>query len=145
MSSPHPAARALALRLLWLEIRSGEDVAECEAARRVLGGLRAHLVAIAGIAGHRALVTRAHALARRESAWLDGITIGLDGDFQGLEEAGRTLQPGVRTSGVAGLVAHLLGLLMAFVGEELTQRLVMKTWPDARIDAIPGDEREIAE
>ena len=33
------------------------------------------------------------------------------------------------TNGRVVLLAHLLGLLVAFIGEDLTQRLLREAWP----------------
>ena len=32
------------------------------------------------------------------------------------------------------IIAHLLGLLMTFIGEPLTLRLVREAWPDVLLD-----------
>jgi len=48
-------------------------------------------------------------------------------------------------AGLLAVVAHLLGLLVLFVGEDMTQRLVRDVWPDAplgigRPDSAPQQE-----
>ena len=42
-----------------------------------------------------------------------------------------------RTAGgeaAVAITAHLLGLLVTFIGEPLTLRLVREAWPDASLD-----------
>ena len=129
MRQPPPTARALAARLLAAaELQRAPTLA---AAGVSLDRLRAQLEPLVGVAGFRALVSRALALARREADGLDGVTVAANGSLDGLDEAERAVAPGERAAAAAAVLSQVLGLLVAFVGEDLTTRLVSKACPDA--------------
>ena len=64
-----------------------------------------------------------------EVSWLGAVRVGTDGTFEGLEEARAHLDPAEFLEGGIVLMAQLLGLLVAFVGPEMTSRLVGEVWP----------------
>jgi hypothetical protein len=100
---------------------------------RVCEKLRMSLTRFAGADGFTSLLRRALALARAEVPALQSITLKADGSMEGLEE----IAAGSGSGGVeaaAALTAHLLGLLVTFVGEPITLRLVREAWPDAAWD-----------
>ena len=130
MDTPSPSVRALAKRLLAMEaaIRSAEGPGPHEAVR-VCQKLRISLTRFAGAAGFESLLRRALALARLEVPSLRGIEIKPDCSMEGLEEL-------IRNDGTeagAAITAHLLGLLVTFIGQPLTLRLVRESWPDASL------------
>ena len=100
---------------------------------RVLEKLRASLTRFAGAEGVTALLRRALALAVAEVPALRSVTLKADGSIEGLEvaaaDAGNS-EIGEGNATVA-IAAHLLGLLVTFIGEPLTLRLVREVWPDA--------------
>jgi hypothetical protein len=49
--------------------------------------------------------------------------------------------PAVATEAAATVFATFTGLLVTFIGEPLTARLLRKAWPDALSDAI-AEEKE---
>jgi hypothetical protein len=55
--------------------------------------------------------------------------IKADGSFDGLDELGAQVDPDEIFKGRVVLLAQLLGLLVAFIGEDLTLRLVREVWP----------------
>jgi hypothetical protein len=132
MDAPSPAIRKLARRLLTLEAtaQSAGSDARAHEAVRVCEKLRISLTRFAGAEGFASLLRRALALARAEVPSLDRVKIRPDGSIEGLEELAR--KDG--TEAGAALTAHLLGLLVTFVGQSLTLRLVRETWPDASLD-----------
>lgn len=111
-----------------IEIDSGKQYPPgfriCEKLRQPLGTLT-------GLAGFRALLSRALVLAKTEAALLEGVQIKLDGTFQ--FSPGFKAQSGTEQAAKAGevLASQLLGLLVTFVGESLTHRLVQDVWPEA--------------
>lgn len=132
MDAPSPSVRRLARRLLTLEATSesaGSDARSHEAVR-VCEKLRISLTRFAGADGFASLLRRAVALARAEVPSLDQVRIERDCSIEGLEELGRN----DGTEAAAALTAHLLGLLVTFVGQALTLRLVREGWPDASLD-----------
>jgi hypothetical protein len=122
-----PPIRDLARRLIAADA-TRENVAEgASEFVRVCDTLRVPLVKLAGVAGFRSLMSRALAIAKVEAPSLDGILVRPDGS---LESIGKDLPNLDEKSGVV-LVAHLLGLLVTFIGEPLTMRLVCDAWPGA--------------
>jgi len=120
-----PQTRDLALRLITNEGAAGNTSEPMElAAFRVCDTLRPPVCALAGVDGFRALLSRALALARAEAPILSVLQVAADGSLQGLDELGRQIDKDpVREGGVI-LIAQLLGLLLTFIGEAMTSRLV---------------------
>jgi hypothetical protein len=106
------------------------------AAFSVCDKLRPHLATLVGNAGYQALLSRALALAGTEVPWLRGLKVKADGSFEGLEELHAKLAPQEFIKGRSVLLAQLLGLLVAFVGENLTLRLVREIWPKVPLDDL---------
>ena len=104
---------------------------------RVCDRLRVPLARLAGVAGFRTLLSRALALAKAEVASLSPVRVREDGSLEGFDGSGPPArEPG--GDGGAAVVAHLLGLLVTFIGEPLTRQLVRDAWPDAAADETGG-------
>ena len=101
---------------------------------RVCEKLRQPLSRLAGVAGFRSLLSRALALANDEACWMKAIHVKADGSLEGLEQAQAQLSETEIAEGEVVLIAQLIGLLVTFIGEELTLRLVQESWPDAPFD-----------
>ena len=84
-------------------------------------------------------MSRAVALAKVEVASLSPVQVREDGSLEGFNGDGLSPPPGPGGDGGTAIVAHLLGLLVTFIGEPLTRQLVCDVWPDAATDAM--DER----
>ena len=123
MSVVLPAIRNLARRLIALEAARTEPMGE---AARVCDRLRVPLSKLAGVAGFRSLLTRALAMAKVEIPSLNGVHARPDGSLGGFEAG---FEGGAEAE--VAVVAHLLGLLVTFIGEPLTLGLVRDAWPDA--------------
>jgi hypothetical protein len=110
----------------------------------VVDKLRPHLATLMGNVGFRALLSRALALANAEVPWLRAVHVKADGSLEGLEELGAQLAPKEIAEGRVVLLAQVLGLLVAFIGEDLTLRLVREVWPKLPLnnfDAGQGGEK----
>jgi hypothetical protein len=120
-----PQTRDLAQSLIAHEVAAGNTSEPMElAAFRVCETLRQPVCAVTGVDGFRALLSRALALARAEAPCLSAVQVAADGSLQGLDELGRQMDKDqVREGGVV-LIARLLGLLLTFIGEAMTSRLV---------------------
>ena len=127
IESTHPSSmRALAQRLLTLEGRQKNTTDDpVDAAVRVFERLRVALTRFAGSDGLTSLVRRALALARANDPLLQGVSMRADGSLEGLEQ--------VSSDAALAIIAQFLGLLVTFVGEPLTLRLVRDAWPDASL------------
>ena len=121
-----PQTRDLAQSLIAHESTVGNKTSEPMefAGFRVCETLRPSICALAGVDGFRSLLSRALALATAESPSLSAVRVGADGSLEGLDEVGRQIDKDqVREGGVI-LIAQLLGLLLTFIGEAMTSRLV---------------------
>ena len=141
MDTPAPSIRDLARRLLAVEAasQSAADPHVHEAVR-VCEKLRVSLTRFAGADGFTSLLRRSLALARAEVPALHGITEKTDGSMEGLEELAADAR-NVGSDAAIAITAHLLGLLVTFIGEPLTLRLVREAWPDASLDEPPPRNR----
>ena len=95
---------------------------------RVVEKLRQPLVALTGVGGFRSLLSRALALASPEVRWLRAVHIRGDGALEGPAQMAQ-LDSEEIANGELVLIAHLLELLVTFIGEALTLRLVQDAWP----------------
>lgn len=127
MNSTTPAIMELARRLIAFEATRNPSDGAVGAALRACETLRGPLTKFVGVAGFRSLVSRALAIAKAECPSLGPVRVGPDGSLDGLEgvEQDRDADEG------AVVVGHILGLLVTFIGEPLTLRLVHDAWPDA--------------
>jgi hypothetical protein len=126
--------RDLARRLLALEAANqSADVAHVHEAVRVCEKLRIALMRLAGSDGFASLLRRAVALARIEVPALERVTVNPDCSMEGLEEVAADATDG-GVDAPASITAHLLSLLVTFIGEPLTLRFVREGWPDASFD-----------
>jgi hypothetical protein len=135
MSTTSPETQDLARRLLTFEASHDNSSATgVDGAARVIDKLRLRLSKLAGVDGFRALLSRALTLAKAEVPSLNMVQVSADGSLEGFE--GIEQDHGAGTTGQAGmiLVAQLLELLVAFIGEPLTLRLVREKSPDASMD-----------
>jgi hypothetical protein len=128
-------SRYLAQRLLTYEAVAGENSEPAEsAAFRVCAKLRRPLITLAGVAGFRSLLVRALTLARAEAPSLSAVQVATDGSLKGLDELSSQTDKEQARDGGAILIAQLIGLLLTFIGEGLTLRLVQDVWPEAAFD-----------
>ncbi len=128
-----PESRYLAQRLLAYEAVAGKTSETTEsAALRVFAKLRQPLITLAGVAGFRSLLSRALTLARTEAPSLSVVQVAADGSLQGIDES-QIDKDQAREAGVI-LIAQLIGLLLTFIGEGLTLRMVQDVWPEAAFD-----------
>jgi hypothetical protein len=128
------ARRLLAFEEAHHDVDSTSSGAPSEdAAVRVIDKLRLRLIQLAGVAGFRSLLSRALTLAQAEVSALERVEVRADATLEGFagnEEGAETAK------GQAGivLVAHLLELLVTFIGASLTLRLVRDKWPEASME-----------
>ena len=131
MRSVTPDLRNLARQLLALEAASGKRAKTRELASfHVTEKLRQPLSALAGVSGFRSLLSRALSLANGEVRWLKAVRVDASGSLEGLDDVRAKLSADELAQGEATLIAHLLGLLVTFIGEALTVRLMQEVWPE---------------
>ena len=93
-----------------------------------------------GSTGLQALIGRAIQVTSREYPWLGSVQTGIVADcpVTGLNEAAERLDVEDATAGYAALLASIVGLLITFIGEELTLRFVRSAWPTLALSKLSG-------
>jgi len=130
MSNPSAAIRAWAQRLLAAEAthQPASDTHGHEVIR-VCEKLRVSLTPFVGADGFTVLLRRALALSRAEVPLLQTIKVTAGGQLERMEAA--PADSGQEREAAIAITAHLLGLLVTFIGESLTLRLTRKALPEA--------------
>jgi len=144
MTAPeNTALRRLALKVLALRAGPGAGAEALAAAARRAYDQLAHVVApLIGQAGVDALTGRALHLTQRQYPWLVP-----PGDQQSEGLFARVIfrlerqDPAVATEAAGALFATFTGLLVTFIGEPITARLLRKAWPDAFSEADAEETR----
>ena len=135
MNRVTPRTRDIAGRLIAFEARGIKaSGTRTPAACRVGEKLRPQLAALMGNVGFSALQSRALALANGQFPWLRAVHIKADGGFGGLDAVDAQIGPEEFFEGCVVLFTQLLGLLVTFIGEELTLRMVREAWPELPLD-----------
>jgi hypothetical protein len=124
-----------ARRLSDYEAKGRESTQPPPAHFRACERLCAHLATLTGKDGVRELRSCALERAKAEVDWLRVVKVKEDGGWEGFEElrAQRSREELLRSEAV--LLAQLLGLLVAFIGERLTLGQVRETWPRFPLNA----------
>ncbi len=136
--------REFAERLITYEARGKPSAITNPAAFEVCDKLRPHLATLMGTAGFRALLSRALTVAGGQIPWLRGLQVRTDGTLDGLGALHAQLAPEEIHEGRIVLLAQLLGLLVAFIGNDLTINLVHDVWPQLPLDYLEsgkGDKK----
>jgi hypothetical protein len=142
MSHASSQMQEFARRLVNSEVNgSNSERAKTSDAFGLCEKLRPQLATLMGNGGFRALLARALVLASAEVSWLRGLNVKPDGTLGGLDGLPPELDPDSRFEGGVVLLAQLLGLLVAFIGETLTLRLVREIWPKASFDDLNLDKK----
>jgi hypothetical protein len=132
---PDQKVRDLALRLLAHEANAANSLGETTPpVARVSEKIRRRLSALAGSISFRVLLARALTLAKAQIPSLEPVQIKLDGSLDGLGQVHFDWSD----DGGVMLIAQLIGLLIAFIGETLTLHLLVDSWPD-----LPGFSTEL--
>jgi hypothetical protein len=126
MKTASQEMRRLANRLIAYEKNGNNRTPEA-----VFEKLCSKLATLMGTGGFRALLLRALALATREASCLSALHVRANGSLEGLDELHARIKPEQLLEAAVVLLANLLGLLVAFIGENLTLRLVREIWPKA--------------
>ena len=131
MSRVSPVLRSFAAHLIAQDAKStNASRADQTATFPVIEKLRPPLTNLMGTAGFGALISRSLALASVEIPALRGVQLNTDGAWKGLDAVEAQLGIDGFLEACVVVLAHLLGLLVAFVGEALTLRLMAEIWPN---------------
>jgi len=130
MAQPPTSLRDLAKQLLLVEATSGrEDTPSYHETVRLCEKLRISLIGFAGAEGFVSLLRRALTLASHEIPAPHVFFVAADGKLEGLEAYAANGKGNGDAAAVA-ITGHLLGLLVTFIGEPLTLRLVRDAYPN---------------
>jgi len=144
-STRNPQMRDFAERLIAYEIGGNKfSGTKTSAAFPVYEKLRPHLANLMGNNGFRALLSRALVRAEADVPSLRSMQVKADGSLAGLDKLEVQASPEELARGSVVLVAQLLGLLVAFIGEALTLRLVREVWPKLSVNDLDfgkGDKK----
>lgn len=137
MSRVTPQMQNFARRLMAYEAGDGKSSeTTCLSGFRVCEKLRVYLASFMGETGFRTLLSRALALSTTEVPWLNAVRVKADWSLDGLDELQTQLDPDQFFQGGVILLAQLLGLLVAFIGENLTLRMVREVWPKIPLQGL---------
>ena len=134
MDKPSSSMRDLARRLLAASQTAADP--HVHEAVVVIEKLRIILTKFAGAEGFASLLRRALLLATADAPSLKSVKIGADGRLDGFEQIVADKGTGAAGGEAAvAITAHLLDLLVTFIGEPLTLTLVRAAWPDMSLAA----------
>lgn len=134
--------REYAQTLIALELKQGgASTSRAERTFTNIEKLRPHLTNLMGNAGFVALLARALVLASTEVTWLRAVRLSKEGTWEGLAEAETQVSASDFNDARVLLLAQLLGLLVALVGETLMLRLVTGVWPNLSIKNLNTGRR----
>jgi hypothetical protein len=134
MAPGKSALRQLALKMLAKRAGPGADAdALAAAARRAYDDLARASASLIGQGGVDALTGRALHLAQREYPWLAATRDAAreEGPFTQVIFCLERQDPAVAIEAAGAVFAMFTGLLVTFIGEPLTARLLRQAWPDA--------------
>jgi hypothetical protein len=97
-----------------------------------------------GHTGFRSLLARALALSNTEASWPGTVQVKADGTLAGWDKLEGQIPRKDFAEASVVLIARLLGLLVAFIGDELTFRLLREIWPEVALspDSILTEENK---
>ena len=137
MSQATPQMREFAERLMTCEtVGNLLSATETPAGFHVSEKLRLHLATSLGNTSFHTLSTRALALASAEVPWLRTVRVKADGSLEGVKKLQAQLDEDAFFEGRVVLLAQFLGLLVAFIGENLTLRLMREVWPKVPLKGL---------
>jgi hypothetical protein len=136
---------SLARWLLAHELEEPRDPgALAAAAERVCRKLAGRLARLITLVGYQALVARALHLASAHFPFLAGVAAESRSDtyLTGLPEHVQGVDPAEVGDGLTAVLAHIVGLLTTFIGDDLTVHLLADVWPDIPLGRAAGDRWE---
>src|SRR3954447_19970081 len=119
----------LAARILALEAKAHGGAEPRLLAQNAIKRLHDIMFPLIGTAGFRALLVRAHHLAKREHGSVGSLVVA-PASSPNLVPARADDGPSLTDDAVTALLAALLDLFCTFIGEELTLRQVHHVWTD---------------
>jgi hypothetical protein len=104
--------------------------------------LRLPLTTLLGSGGFRGLLARALVLAGEEAPWLRSVRVKEDGTLEEVGGCDLLITGTQQLEGRLVLLAHLMGLLVTFIGPVFTSHLVTEIWPKILLSDLNLGNRE---
>ncbi|MDB6025901.1 MAG: hypothetical protein JWM68_2124 [Verrucomicrobiales bacterium] len=140
MSRVTPKIQELAQRIVTYETKASKSPqAKATAVFQLFDELRPHLTPLMGSAGYAALLARALAITKAESITLSEVQVKADGTLDGFDKLHVQIGPEEILNNMTLMLAHLLSLLVTFIGEDLTLRLLSEGWPKLSLMNLVGE------
>jgi hypothetical protein len=140
MNQAAPPMRDLAKRLIAFDTRGNKSPRnQDEDGFQVCEKLRPNLVALVGNEAFHALLAHALALAHAEVPALREVRVQADGTLDMPVEIRARIHADKYFEGRVVLLAQLLGLLVAFIGGNLTLSIVREIWPKVALNNLHLD------
>lgn len=129
-----PSARQLALArwVLDRELERQEPAAVVQAAQAACAALYVRLTPLVTTAGSQGFLTRSLHLARAQYPFLEDVRGGASAEtcLDGANEALQAVGSDDAYEAFVLVLAHMLGLLATFIGDDLAMRLAGEAWPN---------------
>lgn len=143
MSRATPLMRNFAERLVACESQPTKSSGSpAPVVFHVCEKLRPHLTTLIGKGGFGALVSRALALSSAEAPGLRAVQVQADGTLALGGEVGEPGNGEKLAEGGVVLLAQMLGLLEAFIGQNLTVRMLCEVWPTLSLNDLYFDQED---
>lgn len=134
--------RDLAERLVAHEAKGAKPSAiHAQEACQVCEKLRPHLATLMGGAGFHALLSRSLAVAKTDAPGRSMFRVNEDGSLAVSDTSEAPEDPQAMATAGIMIIARLLTLLEAFIGENLTLRMVRDVWPHLNLDDCESQKR----
>jgi hypothetical protein len=131
MSHATPRLRCFAESIIRYEAKMNPPSAAQQATvLPVLDKLRPLLATFLGRTGYQALILRAMIMASEEVPWLCNVEITANGSLEKFNQLAANHESAEVIDGSEVLLACMISLLEAFIGEALMLRLLHDLWPD---------------
>ena len=141
-----PTARQLVLAGWALDRELGQrgPGAIVPAAQAACAALYVRLTPLVTGSGSQGFLTRSLHLAQDQYPFLDGLRAGASPDtcLEGLDEALRDVGSDDAYQALVLVLAHMIGLLATFIGDDLAMRILGEAWPDLPLESDEVQKEE---
>ena len=134
----------LARAVLDREMARQESRAVVSAAQAACAAFHRRLVPLVTSSGSQAFVTRSLHLAKEQYPFLEGLRGGASAEtcLDGADGALRGADPDEGYEALVLVLAHMVCLLAAFIGDDLATRIVAEAWPGVPLGPTGAQEEE---
>jgi hypothetical protein len=132
--------RQLAQQVVALECARDESKSDpIQSAENACEKLRAELGRLVGVSGYSTLLAHARTQAMAEDACLEALQINLEGAITWVSNGSPAPARDKRARALEALLAHTIGLLIVFLGDAVSLRLLRNVWPEALVEGANSE------